>query len=89
MTKELFWSCVDTLYQRHEKERFWEIWNKYPEYVRAWYEAYEKDMADPNSHRRKEADAWWTDMKTKLEIAFGEDWVKTLYECDEGKGIGK
>lgn len=76
MTKELFWSCVDTLYQRHEKEKFWEVWNKYPEYVRQWYDECERGMADPNSQQHEEADAWRADMKTKFANAFGEGWVQ-------------
>lgn len=75
MTKELFWSCVDILFQRHEREKFWEVWEQYPEYVRQWYDAYEKRMADPHSPQRREADARWADMKNKLIRAFGEDWV--------------
>lgn len=65
MTKELFWSCVGTLFQRNEREKFWEVWNKYPEYVRQWYDDYEKDMAVADSQRYEDADAWWVDSQNK------------------------
>lgn len=76
MTEEMFWSCLDVFFNRYEMERFWELWHKYPEYVNAHDERFERDMADPNSKLRKEHDAWWANMKPKLIEYFGEDWVK-------------
>jgi len=33
MTKELFWDCLSVCRLRFEKERFWKLWNAYPDYV--------------------------------------------------------
>lgn len=75
MTKELFWGCLGVFFERHEMDRFWEVWHKYPEYIRQWNDAFDRDMEDPNSRRRKDYDNWWADLKPKLISAFGEDWV--------------
>ena len=76
MTKELFISCIDTLFQRHDRDQFWEVWNQYPEYVQELYYNLEKDVADPNSQQRKESDIWWTAIKSQLVKELGENWVQ-------------
>ena len=76
MTKELFWSCLDVFFNRHEMDKFWKLWRAYPQYIQEKNEEFDREMADQNSELRKKHDEWWADLKTRLVEAFGEDWVK-------------
>ena len=76
MTKELFWGCLDVYYLRHDMPHFWEIWNKYPQFIKEWNDEFDRDMEDPTSKRRQEHDIWWKNMRQRLIDAMGEDWVK-------------
>ena len=76
MTKNEFWNELDKAWTLGDMTRFWEIWNTNPQFVKEWHEEFEKDMADPNSKRRKEHDIWWANLKSKLISSFGEEWVK-------------
>ena len=46
MTEKLFWACLDVFFQRYEREKFWELWNKYPIYVRKNFEEWEERDED-------------------------------------------
>lgn len=75
MTKDLFWECLNIAYCRHDMKTYWEIWNSYPEYVDKFNEEFDREMANPNSDLRKEHDAWWANLRSKLVEEFGEEWV--------------
>lgn len=57
-------------------DKFWDIWNRHPEFIQDSNAAFERGMADPNSELRKEHDAWWSNLRKKLVDSFGEEWVK-------------
>lgn len=38
MTKELFWGCLTVCRIRDDTKHFFEVWNKYPDYIKACYE---------------------------------------------------
>ena len=75
MTKELFWNCLNICNIRFDIQKFDELWNKYPEYVKAFQDEYEKEFSDLNSPKRIKADLEWKQLKEKLIEKLGEDWV--------------
>lgn len=75
MTKSLFWDCLNTCWERFEENKFWELWNAYPEHVEAFLEQIEAERRDPNSLLHKKEEQEWKILREKLVQAFGEDWV--------------
>lgn len=69
MTKELFWDCLSILWARQEMPRFWQLWNRYPEYVQQFKDAFRATMADPDTDLRKKHDEWWANLEPKLANA--------------------
>ncbi len=52
MTYDLFWECLNIAYCRFDMKTYKEIWHGYPQYVKEFYEEYEREMSNPNSPKR-------------------------------------
>lgn len=76
MTKELFWDCMAKCHERYDSETRRKIWKEHHQYIEEFNAEFEREMADPNSELRKEHDAWWADLRSRLVEDFGEDWVR-------------
>ena len=74
MTEELFWSCLQACYDSYNIQKFLGIWNRYPNYVQAYLDKIDRELADPHSPIRIEEEQHWNELKAKLVAEFGEAW---------------
>ena len=80
MEKDVFWSCLDVFYLRHDMRNFRALWGKYPHFVREKFGQFEADLADPTSKIHLEYEAKWAELKAQLEEDFGADWVRENFK---------
>ena len=76
MTKELFWSCLETAYCRMDTLTIRMLMHTFHHYIQEYSNEYAKKMSDPNSSARKKADAHWAQLRQKLVETQGEEWVR-------------
>jgi len=76
MTKDLFWSCLDTAYCRLDTKNLKMLLRTYPQYMQEYREAAEREMADPNSPRRKKDEEEWARLRARLVEYYGEEYVR-------------
>jgi hypothetical protein len=69
MTYDLFWECLQVCFDADNMDRYFEIWDSYPEHIE---ELKRRSQEEPN---KSAAQASWECFKTRMRKEYGEDFI--------------